>query len=122
MIIRISATYIQLEVQAGACNVLDKWQHIAMNLCKDISVDQILAWPHQPESSKINWTASVDPGSCQQHSWMLEEEDMWGSNDNDEMDTQGKMTFGIMHSIDRDLVVEYEGDDDINGEDGMDKT
>ena len=50
---------------------------------------------------------------------------MWGSNDNedhDEMDTQGKMTFGIMHSIDRDLVVEYEGDDDINGEDGMDKT
>jgi len=55
-----------------------------------------------------------------------EEEDMWGVDDNedcDEMDTQGKMTFGIMHSIGGDLVVEYEGDnDDINGEDEIDET
>ena len=42
MIIGIAATYIQLEVQAGACDVLDKRRRIAMNLRKDISVDHIL--------------------------------------------------------------------------------
>jgi hypothetical protein len=55
-----------------------------------------------------------------------EEEDMWGVDDNeahDETDAQGEMTFGIMHSISGDLVVEYEGDyDDINGEDEIDET
>jgi hypothetical protein len=55
-----------------------------------------------------------------------EEEDMWGVDDNedhDETDTQGEMTFGIMHSMGGDLVVEHEGDDkDINGEDEVDET
>ena len=41
MIIGIAATYIQLEVQAAACDVLDKWRHITMNLRKDLSINQI---------------------------------------------------------------------------------
>jgi hypothetical protein len=42
MIIGIAATYIQLEVDASACDLLDQRRRIAMNLRKDVSVDQIL--------------------------------------------------------------------------------
>ena len=51
-----------------------------------------------------------------------EEEDMWGVDDNqDETDTQNRMTFGVMHSKDGDMVVEYEGDDeDVDGDETAD--
>jgi hypothetical protein len=41
MMIGIAATYIELEVQAAACDVMDKRRCIAENRRKDLTVDQI---------------------------------------------------------------------------------
>lgn len=42
MIIGIAATYIELQVQAAACDIFDKCRCIAQNLRKDITVDKLL--------------------------------------------------------------------------------
>lgn len=49
-----------------------------------------------------------------------EDEDMWGAEvSQDKTHGSGQITFGIIHSKDRDMVVEYEGDDD---DEGLDET
>jgi hypothetical protein len=42
MMIGITATYIELEVQAATCDVMDKRRRITENQRKDLIVDQIL--------------------------------------------------------------------------------
>jgi hypothetical protein len=42
MMIGIAATYVELEVQAATCDVMDKRRCIVENKCKDLTVDQIL--------------------------------------------------------------------------------
>jgi hypothetical protein len=48
MMIGIAATYVELEVQAAACDVMDKRRRIAENRRKDLTVDQILGLIDQP--------------------------------------------------------------------------
>ena len=48
MIIGIAATYIELEIQAAACDIADKRNRIAQNKRKDLSVDRILDLIDQP--------------------------------------------------------------------------
>jgi len=42
MVIGIAATYIELQIQAAACDIADKHRRIAQNKRKDMTVDQIL--------------------------------------------------------------------------------
>jgi hypothetical protein len=48
MMIGIAATYVELEVQAAACDVMDKCRCIVENQPKDLTVDQILGLLDQP--------------------------------------------------------------------------
>jgi hypothetical protein len=62
MIIGIAATFVELEVQSSACDVLDKQRRIAMNLRKDVSVDQILGLideNHLKIIGRLQWISAL---------------------------------------------------------------
>lgn len=53
----------------------------------------------------------------------LEGGNIWDMDNNEnDISTQGQITFGIMHSKDGDLMVEYKGDDDDIIRDDEDET
>jgi hypothetical protein len=62
MIIGIAATYVQLEVKSTACDVLDKRKRIAMDLRKDVSIDQILGLidqNHLKIVGRLQWLSAL---------------------------------------------------------------
>jgi hypothetical protein len=48
MMIGIAATYVELETQAAACDIMDKHRRIAQNRRKDLTVDELLGLIDQP--------------------------------------------------------------------------
>src|ERR1700720_4138065 len=62
MIIGIATTYIQLEVKSTACDVLDKQKCIAMDLRKNVSIDQILGLidqNHLKIVGRLQWLSAL---------------------------------------------------------------
>jgi len=63
-------------------------------------------------SETVMVSEEEDPDSSQEMWDLEEEEDIDGSG-------PGELTFGMAHAKDGELIIEYEGEDDDLGEDGI---